>query len=449
MWVIPATPAIQASRRDPLPKAAFATAYSATPTYTLTPLPPTLTLIPTLTRTPTAVPAAVGPTSTTLPLSLQENIFEKLWKIVDEEYLYPDFNGLDWNAVHEEYLQKIQAGLSNDEFYADMEEMISNLGDDHSRFLSPAQVAEEDAELSGENDYVGIGILSTPVIERNYITIILVFPNSPADEAGLKPHDNILEADGQPIMDENGFRRQLLRGPEGSTVRLTVQTPGQEPRQVQITRQRVTGSIPVPYESILTPDGKRIGYILLATFADDTIAGQVGAALRDLTAVGKLDGVILDNRENGGGTSAVAKQTLGYFTSGVVGHFVSRREGSSTFNILGTDINGSLDVPLVVLVGQDTVSFGEIFSGILQDLGRAYVIGKTTDGNVELLWGYDFEDGSRAWIAHDRFQPLNHPDQNWEVTGIIPDQTVLSSWDEVTLQSDPVIQAALEHFDGN
>jgi carboxyl-terminal processing protease len=449
MWVIPTTPAIQVSRRDPLPKAASPTNSPAPPTYTFTPPPATATPIPTFTQTPTVIPATLGPTSTTLPASLQENIFEKLWKIVDEEYLYPDFNGLDWNAVHGEYLQKIEGGLNNDEFYADMEEMISRLGDDHSRFLSPAQVAEEDAELSGENDYVGIGILSSPVIERKYITIILVFPNSPAEDAGLQSHDNILAVDGQPIMDENGFRRQLLRGPEGSTVALTVQTPGQNPRQVQLTRQRVTGSVPVPYESLVTPGGKRIGYILLATFADDTVDDQVGQALRALSAEGKLDGIILDNRENSGGTSAVAKGVLGYFTSGVAGHFISRREGSTAFNILGADINGSSTVPLVVLVGQDSVSFGEIFSGILQDIGRAYVIGKTTDGNVELLWGYDFEDGSRAWIAHDRFQPLNHPDQNWELTGIIPDQTVLSNWDEVTLQSDPVIQAALEHFDGN
>jgi C-terminal processing protease CtpA/Prc len=101
----------------------------------------------------------------------------------------------------------------------------------------------------------------------------------------------------------------------------------------------------------------------------------------------------------------------------------------------------------VVLIGKETVSFGEIFSGILQDLGRAYLIGETTDGNVEILYVYEFTDGSSAWIAHDTFQPVNNPDADWEMNGIIPDKIVSANWDEVTLQTDPAIQAALEYFE--
>jgi C-terminal processing protease CtpA/Prc len=101
----------------------------------------------------------------------------------------------------------------------------------------------------------------------------------------------------------------------------------------------------------------------------------------------------------------------------------------------------------VVLIGLDTASFGEIFSGILKDQDRATLIGKTTEGNVETLWGYDFEDGSRAWIAHDTFRPVNHPEDDWEKSGIVPHLTVDSAWDLVTFETDPVIQAALDYFD--
>ena len=104
-------------------------------------------------------------------------------------------------------------------------------------------------------------------------------------------------------------------------------------------------------------------------------------------------------------------------------------------------------LPLVALVGPNTVSFGEIYSGVLRDMGRASIIGELTGGNVELLRGYDFEDGSRAWIANENFQPRNHPEQDWEASGIIPDITVASNWDEVTLQTDPAVQAALELLD--
>jgi carboxyl-terminal processing protease len=99
-----------------------------------------------------------------------------------------------------------------------------------------------------------------------------------------------------------------------------------------------------------------------------------------------------------------------------------------------------------VLVGPNTVSFGEIFSGILKDQGRATLIGETTEGNVEILWGYNFEDGSRAWIAHDTFEPVNHPEWDWEHDGIIVDIEVPADWDEFTFQTDPAIQAALEHL---
>lgn len=115
----------------------------------------------------------------------------------------------------------------------------------------------------------------------------------------------------------------------------------------------------------------------------------------------------------------------------------------------GVDINGSQDVPLVVLTGPETISFGEVFSGILQDIGRAYLIGEATRGNVEILYVYQLADGSRAWIAHDSFRPLNQPQQLWEQSGVIPDLHVISHWDQVTLGNDPAVNAALIYFDEN
>jgi carboxyl-terminal processing protease len=196
---------------------------------TATPIPPTLT--PTPTETLTRIPVTASPG--------QLSVFERLWQIINTDYLYPDFNGADWDALHVEYRQKVEAGLTPDEFYATMNELILQLGDEHSFYLSPEQVAEQEAEFNGVNDYVGVGIYTLPVPERKRVTIILTFPGGPAELAGLKSHDSILEVDGQPILDENGIRVQLLRGPEGSQVTLTVESPGQEPRQVTLTRERI------------------------------------------------------------------------------------------------------------------------------------------------------------------------------------------------------------------
>lgn len=400
----------------------------------------------TLPPQPTATVALVTPTS--LSKTTQLAIFQELWEIVRDEYLYSDYNGLDWDAIHDEYKARIEAGLSNADFYLAMDEMIARLGDDHSRYIDPQQVLEEDAQYAGEYDYVGIGVLISAVPERQRAAVVVVFPGSPAEAAGLKPRDSIITVDGKSILDEDGFLTQRLRGPEGSQAIVVAQTPGEAPRELSILRQRITSALPVPYEVLSSPMGQRIGYIILPTFSDGMIGPGVRDALTIMSADGPLDGIILDNRPNEGGADTVVLEVLSYFTSGKLGYFVNRHDETPFEIRKARDIEGSQDLPMVVLVGPGTVSFGEISSGLLRDIGRAYIIGETTDGNVETLWGYDFKDGSRAWIAHDTFRPLNDPDANWEETGIVPDLTIPAAWDEFTSSTDPAIQAALKYLEG-
>ena len=416
------------------------------PTVTVTPTPepsPTFTPTPTATETPVATPTL---TPTPLPLDLQLDVFEDLWRVINNTYVYPDFNGVDWDAVNSEFRQRIEAGLDNAGFYQAMYEMITRLGDEHSFYLSPEAVAEEEANYAGQHDYVGIGVLISAVPERNRAVILSVFNDSPAEAAGIQPRDAILSVDGTPILDEEGYLRNIVRGPEGTTITLVVQTPGQETREIAVTRQRITGATPVTYSVITSPAGLRIGYILLVTFDDSTVDEQVGEALRAMTVEGPLDGLVLDNRMNGGGSNTVLEPILGYFSGGVMGHFVSRQE-ERPLTIRANDINGSQEVPLVVLVGSGSASFGEIFPGVLQDSGRAHIIGVTTDGNVEILWGYNFDDGSQVWIASETFRPYYHPEQNWEASGIIPDETVPGEFDENTLENDPPVIAAMTYFE--
>lgn len=407
--------------------------HTATPTVTATPSP---SLTPTWTLTPTAI---------VTPSPRQLAIFNELWQIINDNYLYADFNGLDWEAIYDDYSQRIEAGMSDDDFYLAMEGLVFSLGDEHSVFLRPQEVLREEAEFAGNNDYVGIGALIIAVPERDRAAILVTFPGSPAEQAGLKSHDSILAVDGEPILDENGSLKDIIRGPQGSRVTLTVQSPGQEPRQETLFRRQISGPVPVPYRLIDTPAGKRVGYILLVTFNDRTIDDQVEEALRSMSQGGNLDGLILDNRQNSGGADVVLRGTLALFTGGRLGHFISRND-ERPLDVRPNDVAGSQQVPLVVLVGRGTASFGEVFAGILKDQDRAHLIGETTDGNVETLWGYDFEDGSRAWLAHESFRPINHPHEDWEETGIIPNETVITNWDEVSPEDDPAIAAALEYL---
>ena len=420
------------------------------PTHT-EPLPPTRTPSPspTLTQTLTLTPAPTLTATPTVALGDTQahlEIFEQVWELVNQEYVSLDFNGVDWDAVRERYRPVIEAGQPDLEFYVTMNEMLGELGDEHSRFDDPQTVAEDDAGLQGNLDYVGVGILVQGRPEKNYAVILVTFPGGPAEEAGIRSRDHLLAADGVPILDEQGELRDIVRGPEGTPVELTIQTPGEPPREVSVVRRRISGSIPIEYQ-VFESGGKRIGYVFLPTFNDLTIPGQVKEALEEMSLVGALDGLIIDNRMNEGGAEPALRETLRLFVGGRLGEFISRRE-ERLLEVEAEDVGGSQSVPLVVLIGAGTVSYGEIFSGLLQVTGRATLMGQTTLGNVETIWGYDMPDGSRAWIARETFRPAGDQEANWEQSGIQPDIPVAGEWEEFKLEDDPVVEAAMQFVVG-
>jgi C-terminal peptidase prc len=365
-----------------------------------------------------------------------------LWNAVNDHYVYPDFRGHDWKEIGARYQARIKGGMSNEEFYAAMQAMLGELGDEHSYFQSPAQIKAEEAARASQYNFVGIGALMVPIKDTAQAVIMTVFRDSPAAQAGLRSHDILLEVDGGPVREKDGRSRTM--GPEGSAVALTVRRPGGPSREVTLVRRRVTGALPIDYRLI---PRTRIGYIFLPTLLDETVADQTREALKNLTADGPLDGLILDNRMNGGGLGKAAESIMGLFAGGIQGYFVSRK-GRQPLQLRPEDVGGSQTVPLIVLVDVNTVSFGEIVSGVLRVAGRARIVGGPTLGNVERLRAYNFEDGSRAWIASETFEPPGQANGIWEETGIIPDVSVPTRWHEITEANDPALAKAVELLEG-
>jgi len=385
--------------------------------------------------------ATTRPTSTPDPETTARHlrVFTELWEIVRDDYLYPDHNGADWDAIGQEYRARVQAGLADEEFWLAMDKMLVELGDDHSVFLSPADVADEEQARAGEMEYVGIGVYAVGLPEKGYSVVLLALPNSPAARAGILPHDHILAIDGLPACcDEFGYDYlDRLLGPKGSQVELRVQTPGQSPRAVTATRALIREPLPVEARRL---EGN-IGYILIPTLWDETVVGRVREGLETLSAEGELAGLVLDMRINGGGSDTVLEGLLAFFADGKLGRYIGSW-GEEPLRVEGIDVEGSQQTPLVILVGSETASFAEIFSGVLAEAGRARIVGRTTPGNVEITYSYDFEDGSRAWIAQESFLPPSGAD--WEETGIVPDVEIPLDWDEFTVENDPQLEAALD-----
>gem|GEM_PF-1162851 len=374
---------------------------------------------------------------------IQEGYFLALWNLVATEYLYPDFHGVDWEAVRSDALAQIRAGLSLEAFYELLAEVIEGLGDEHSYFAPPEAARALRSELDGGEAFVGIGIAASRIEGENAATVLSVYPRSPAAAAGLAPHDVLVAVNGGPVFDEDGG--WLTPEEEGASYELTFERPGGGAQTVTVVRTLIGGFRPLEHCLI---QGTRIAYLSVPTFFDATLEERVRAILRNLTAAETLDGLVLDLRVNAGGSAFVALPILGFFTDGLQGEIVDRR-GRFPLEVEAEDVGGSQSVPLVVLAGEGTVSFGELATGMLQLSGRATVVGEPTAGNTEGLYGWIFRDGSEVWLAAAAFDPVGPlPAGAWEGVGVAPDVAVPSAWHLFTAADDPGLAQALELLTG-
>jgi len=394
---------------------------SRTPTATQT---PTVTPPPTVTHTP-------FPTVTEEPTQRHLRIYDQLYELVLNNYIYPDFNGINWQAWGAIYQEKVAAGMTDDEFHQAMGELVAKLNDGHSAFQSPVQADQTDAAIQGKRQMVGVGVDLAPRPERNTAVVLSVYPNSPAWHAGLRPHDSLLTINGAPALAAMG----QLSGPIGATVQVTAQTPGQQPRLVIITRTLVDSPPPVTGRRL---NEENLVYLRIRTFWDRNTVGLLRRRLQDLAPI---SGLVIDLRTNRGGSEYSLEGALAFFADGTLGHF-TRRSSDRPLTVSGENVSDSQTVPLIILVGRETSSYAEIFAGVLQGAGRARLVGTVTEGNVETIWPHDFEDNSRVWIAEEGFRPLNGV--NWERDGVAPDYYVPADWADFVEESDPQLAIAVE-----
>jgi carboxyl-terminal processing protease len=391
------------------------------------------------TAAPTPAPVVQTPPDVT---ERQLRIFEALWETVDANYIYPDFNGLDWDETRAQVRARIEQGMTDEAFHAFLGQTISSLNDEHSFYLSPSEARQEDEQYNGTFEYAGVGIITDVNRDKGYIYVLQVLDNSPAQAAGIRPHDHILSIDGAAVFDDKGESQSArFRGAIGSPVTALVRTPGKAPREVTLTRSTINAKERVEYK-LLQNGTKKIGYILIPTLMEEDIDERVRNALRMLTTADKLDGLIIDLRINSGGALDVLSPTLGFFTKGDVGRLVNRRGARLTIRARAENIGNSQTVPIAVLIGNATESYAEVLAGALHARGRAKLIGRNSAGNIETLRAREFEDGSRLWLAEEGFRLMNG--ESWEGSGLKPDIVVPQGWDEHTDEDDPAIAIAVQ-----
>ena len=433
----------------------LATLQAPTPRPGLTPgLPTAVTRTP-AGATPVATPRPVAtsnPNDSPFPTSApgardkvsQQQTFDQAWTIINENYVDPKFGGMDLRAERDKMTQRINAGMSNTQFWEAMADMVDRLSDNHSYFLNPQEAQEDDARYVGEDSYIGVGVSTNINPDKKWLYVLRVTPGGPAERAGIRPHDILLRIDGKPSVTDAGDPQVgLLRGAEGTSVRLTVRTPGKAEREVTVARAVIRSNVLVDYK--LLPGSRKVGYIRIAAFDEKTIRDKITDAVDEMMnqSNGKMDGLILDVRQNGGGTYPQLASALGLFTKAPPGEFVNRKGEKDPLEVIDIEFGNSFSVKLVILIGRDTESFGEIFAGVLQYGRGATLIGQPSAGNIELLHAYRLGDGSKMSIAVETFRLPNG--SNWEGQGLTPNIPVAGAWDEFGADDpDPVLKAAID-----
>jgi len=377
----------------------------------------------------------------TSPQEQQVRTFESLWKHLEDNYIYFETADVDWNSLHDKYLEQINTGLTADEFTS----LMKNLGTE----LPAGSLAYEtraeriDADTVDTSSYEGIGaFVGFSKDPEPHIVLLAVMDGSPAEQAGLKAHDSILEIDGTPIqLDEGITAVNRIRGSAGSSVTLSIQSPGSSEHSIDVKRGKLTSTGKLEATSIT---GTNYGYLLFPPVAYSTLLDDVTKSLQTFTTNRTLDGVILDLRITGSTRGWPLEDLFNMFYRGALGEFYNRDKKQSV-EVKGQDVSNSQKVPLIILVGQNTTGFPEILAGSLQMHKRATVIGETTPGAIETSSSYYLPDGSEAIIETTSFVLPNGDALG--TTGVVPDISLQQGWDEVLPNRDPVLDRAIQYLD--
>lgn len=244
--------------------------------------------------------------------------------------------------------------------------------DDYSAYLTADQLRDVYSQIEG--NFVGLGVELKA--DSGALLIVHVIPGSPAERAGIKDGDRIVEVDGHRTADMTTDQAAtMLTGEEGSSVQVVAVTEGGRPRRLNIRREHV--DVPsLEGEKIVDPENG-IAYVRIPAF-QKTTARDLDAALWRLHSKG-MRSLVLDLRGNPGGLLTASVEVADKFLQkgGIVR--TQGRSAQEDFNYQA-HYGGTWRVPLVVLIDGDSASASEIFAGAIKDNNRGAVVGERSYG---------------------------------------------------------------------
>ena len=357
----------------------------------------------------------------------------------------------------EGHLQEMEMlkGLIDENFLFDYEEkdlydgslkgMFANLGDPYTQYYTKEEFSKLMESIDGR--YKGIGVL-VQASKEGLIKVVQVFDDSPAKEAGMKAGDYITKVEGKEFTaDQMEEAVALMKGDEDTTVNITIKRISDdkpEGEDIDLAVDRRDVRVDTVDESIKEVDGKKIGYIHIKSF-DDVTKEDFDKSYKKLKD-GGIEGLVLDLRNNPGGSLDVCLDIADKFLD--EGTIVTTKDKKG--NVVTEESDAEMDdIPMTVLVNENSASASEILSGALKDRKRAKVIGQKTFGKGIVQKLFPLNDGSGAKITISEYHTPSGAKIN--KVGVSPDIEATNDnpdleIKEENLDKDSQYQKALEEL---
>ncbi len=325
-----------------------------------------------------------------------------------------------------------------------LEGLVESIDDPYTTYFDYEEYITYAANFT--ESYVGIGV--TISSREDYLVVEEVRKDGPADDAGMLPNDLIVEVDSTSIKGMNFYDvRDMIVGEAGTTVMIGLVRAGYD-EIIYLEMTRALIETPTVEYQTLTENGKKIGYIEVSTFGDET-AENFSDAIDDLESQG-IEGLVVDLRNNGGGHLSSVLSMLREFLIRDNGYMFSTEhynDGELIVNEYTATRNNERDYEIVTLVNGNSASASEVFASAMQEQGDYKVIGEQTFGKgtmqtdqyitstcEETTYGtLDCSEADRLHISIGKWFTADH---NWVhydggTDGVTPDTIVEPSSNEL------------------
>ncbi|WP_028783746.1 S41 family peptidase [Thalassobacillus devorans] len=305
-----------------------------------------------------------------------------------------------YNIIQENYVQDVE---KKQLIEGAIQGMLETLDDPYSVYMDKETMKQFDQSI--ESSFEGIGAEVSMVDDK--VTIVAPIKGSPAEEAGLKPNDQILAVDGESVEGLDLYETVLkIRGEKGTEVSLKIDRPGvSDPLTIKIVRDDIP--LETVHSEIKEVDGQKAGVIEITSFSEKT-SDEFKKALDELESKG-MEGLIIDVRGNPGGLFTDVQEILKNFIPDDVPYVqVEDKNGKKERYYSNTE--KKKDYPVTVLMDEGSASASEILAAAMKEAGGYELVGETTFGKGTVQQAIPMGDGSTIKITLYKWLT---PEGNW------------------------------------